>query len=158
MNYEPATARAALNLVDHAGWGLRDVFVDIGSGQGRMVILFHLLTGQPARGIEIDPALCQQAQQAAERLNLGGVEFICADARAADYGEGTVFFLFTPFKAGVWRAVLDRLREESRQRKLTLCTLGPCTLEAAVEPWLKSLSAPPHHPYKVAVFESNPPR
>jgi hypothetical protein len=154
LHYEPAPARAVLDLVDHASWSPRDVFYDLGSGLGRVVILVNLLTGRPARGVEIDPALCEQARQAAQRLNLASVEFIQADAREVDYAEGTVFFLFTPFKAAIWRAVLDKLRHESRTRKITLGTFGPCTLEAAQEPWLTSLDDNAGHAYKAALFQS----
>jgi hypothetical protein len=152
--YEPAPARAVLDLVDQIAWSPQDVFFDLGSGLGRVVILVHLLTGLRAKGVEIDPALCQQAHQAAQRLNLAGVEFVEGDAREIDFAHATVFFLFTPFKASVWRAVMDKLHRESLQRKLTLGTYGPCTLEAAQEPWLRGLEdSAPHH-YKIALFRS----
>lgn len=152
--YEPTPARAVLDLVDNADWESGDVFYDLGSGLGRVVILVHLLTGLPARGVEIDPALCEKARQAAQRLNLSGVEFIEANARGADYAEGTVFYLFTPFKDTTWRAVLDKLHEASRQHELKLCTYGPCTLAVADEPWLASLDDNANHTFKVALFRS----
>jgi SAM-dependent methyltransferase len=154
LHYEPTPARVVLDLVDHAGWGPEDVFYDIGSGLGRVVILIHLLTGCRAKGVEINSALCDQARQAAQRLNLTGVEFIRADAREVDCGKGTIFFFFTPFKASVWRAVLDRLRLKSRSQTVKLGTFGPCTLEAAQEPWLMSLDANADHAYKLALFQS----
>ncbi len=154
LHYEPTPARAVLDLVDHVGWEPRDVFYDLGSGLGRVVILVHLLTGLPARGVEIDPDLCEQAREAAQRLNLAGVEFIEANAREADYAEGTIFFLFTPFKDATWRAVLDKLHAVGRQRELELCTYGPCTLAAAQEPWLASLDGNADHTFKVALFRS----
>jgi len=154
LHYEPTPARAVLDLVDNVGWESRDVFYDLGSGMGRVVILVHLLTGLPAKGVEIDPILCEQARQAAQRLNLASVEFIEANARETDYAEGTIFFLFTPFKDSTWRAVLDKLHEASRQRELKLCTYGPCTLAAVQEPWLASLDGNADHTFKVALFRS----
>jgi hypothetical protein len=152
--YEPMPARGVLDLADRLGWDEGDVFYDIGSGLGRVVILFHLVTGRPARGVEIDPALCEPALQSARRLGLTAVQFFRADAREADYHEGTIFFMFTPFRASMWRAVLDRLRQQSRQRRMRLCTLGPCTFDTVQEAWLQSLDAAPPHTYKVALFES----
>ena len=152
--YEPTPARAVLDLVDQVAWDAEDVFYDLGSGLGRVVILVHLLTGLRAKGVEIDPELCEPARQAAQRLQLGGIEFIQRDVRTVDYSQGTVFFLFTPFTASLWRSVLGMLREEGRRRRISLCTYGPCTFEVAREPWLHSLTGAPPHNYRIAVFQS----
>jgi SAM-dependent methyltransferase len=152
--YEPTPARAVLDLVDQVAWDAQDVFYDLGSGLGRVVILVHLLTGLGTKGVEIDPALCEQARHAAQRLKLGGIEFIQRDVREVDYLQGTVFFLFTPFKGSLWRAVLDRLRQQGKRRRLTLCTYGPCTFEVAREPWLHSLTDAALHNYRIALFQS----
>ena len=152
--YEPTPARAVLDLVDQAAWDAQDVFYDLGSGLGRVVILVHLLTGLTAKGVEIDPTLCEYTRQAAQRLQLGGIEFIQRDVREVDYSQGTIFFLFTPFKASLWRAVLDMLRQEGRHRRISLCTYGPCTFEAARESWLHSLTDATPHNYRIALFQS----
>ncbi len=153
--YEPTPARAVLDLVDQVAWDAQDVFYDLGSGLGRVVILVHLLTGLSAKGVEIDSALCEQARQAAQRLNLSRIEFIQHDVREADYSQGTVFFLFTPFKASLLRAVLDMLRQQGQRRRITLCTYGPCTFEVAREPWLHSQTDAGLHNYRIAPFQSN---
>lgn len=128
--YEPAPARVVLQILDRASLSSGDIFYDIGSGLGRVVILFNLLTGQSATGIENNPDLCALARQSTQPLGLTRVSFTQADAREVDYSEGTVFFMFTPFKALIWRAVMDKLRHVSQQHPLKLFTLGPCTLGA----------------------------
>ena len=155
--YEPAPARAALQMCDlcnQASLAPGERFYDIGAGAGRMVILFHLLTGQRAAGVELDPALCAQARHAARRLGLAGVTFQAADAQATDYRDGRVFFLFTPCHGTAWRALMDNLARTSQSRRLTLFTLGPCTFEAAREPWLTGPPGSGLHRSRLARFES----
>ncbi len=152
--YEPTPARAVLDLVDQVTWDSHDVFYDLGSGLGRVVILVHLLTGLSAKGVELDSALCDQARQAAQSLNLSRIEFIQRDVREVAYSQGTVFFLFTPFKGSLLRAVLDTLRQEGQRRRITLSTYGPCTFEVAREPWLHGLTEAALHNYRIALFQS----
>jgi hypothetical protein len=74
------------------------------------------------------------------------------DAREADYAGGTVFFMFTPFVGSMLQAVLDRLYREAKRRPIRVCTFGPCTLEVAKQPWLKSMDGNADHEFKLAVF------
>ncbi len=152
--YEPTPARAVLDLVDQVSWNAEDVFYDLGSGLGRVVILVHLLTGLSAKGVEIDSALCEEARQAAQRLNLSRIEFVQRDVREVAYSQGTVFFLFTPFKASLLRAMLDMLRQEGQRRRITLGTYGPCTFEVAQESWLHMVTDAVPHNYRIALFQS----
>jgi hypothetical protein len=154
IHYEPAPARLILDLIDNAGLQPGDVFSDLGSGLGQAVILVNLLTGIRAKGVEFEPAFCDAARACARRLGLANVEFINADAREVDYAGGTVFYLFTPFKGEILRAVLAKLRGEARTRQLRLCTHGPCTRHMAQEPWVKSLDANADSPFRLALFES----
>ena len=100
-----------------------DVVVDLGAGLGKVVLLARLLTGARVHGIEIQAALVDRARAAAERL---GVEatFSCADARAADLDDGTVFFLYAPFSGPVLARVLGRLHEVAKRRAIVVCALG----------------------------------
>src|SRR5206468_2904352 len=98
VHYEPTPARVILDLVDHAGLRADDVLYDLGSGLGQVVILVNLLTGIPTRGVECQSALCAAARGYAEGLGLWDVAFVEADARAVDFADGTMFYLFTPFR------------------------------------------------------------
>ena len=151
-------AEGHLGTGDHRETGsppdVGDVFFDLGSGLGQVVILVHLLTGIPSRGIEFEPAFCAYARDCADWLRLPGVTFLNTDARDADYGEGTVFFLFTPFRGEMLKQVLALLQKEAVTRKIKVMTYGPCTEQVAKEPWLQRQTPPADDTYKLCVFLS----
>ncbi|MCX7916211.1 MAG: hypothetical protein N3A53_07915 [Verrucomicrobiae bacterium] len=156
VHLEPTPARALLELVDRVPMGVDDLFYDLGSGLGEVVILVHLLTGVRARGIEIQPTFCEYARRCAAQFDLTGVEFIHADARELTYEDGTVFYLFTPFIGTTLRTVLNRLQHVAALHPITVCTLGPCTPTVCAQPWLRSIDDVEdlEHEFKLAIFKS----
>ena len=154
VHCEETPARVLLDLVDHAPLTPADVFYDLGSGLGQVVLLVHLLTGVRAKGVEIDPAFSAFAQQQAQSLGLTDVAFINSDARTADYSDGTLFFMFTPFLGQLLQAVLSRLQQEAQQRPIRLCTFGSCSPRVADQPWLRPVTPDARHEYKLVIFES----
>jgi hypothetical protein len=135
--YHPTPARVIFALIEHAHCTAADVFYDLGSGLGRVALLVGLLTAAQVKGVEFEPAYCAYAQQRAESLYLSHVTFLNVDARQADYTDGTVFFMYTPFTGRLLQAVLARLHREARRRPITLATYGVCTREAARQSWLR---------------------
>jgi SAM-dependent methyltransferase len=154
VHYEPTPARIVLDFVDHVPLRETDVFYDIGSGLGRVVILVNLLTGIRARGIEINPLLAADANRKARDLGLANVDFVGVDARDADFRDGTVFFFFTPFRGSVRDAVFDRLCAEARARPIRVCSFGSITGRVIEQPWLRIQNREMNHPHRVAVFHS----
>jgi SAM-dependent methyltransferase len=154
IHYQPTPARVVLDLVDHAGLQPSDVVYDLGSGLGQVVILVNLLSGVRAKGVEIDPGLCHCAQECARQLGRLNVDFVNADARDADYSDGTVFYMFRPFKGAVLQAVLEKLRHEAQKRRLRLCTYGACTPDVAKLAWVESLDDNTGHEFKLALFQT----
>jgi hypothetical protein len=154
VSYQQTPARIILELVEKAHLRGEDVFYDLGSGLGHVPILVHLLSGATAKGIEFEPAYCDYASGCAADLNLSGVEFINADARTADYSAGTVFFMYTPFAGRILQEVLEKLRRESRRRKIRLFTYGPCTPQVSRQSWLRCGDQNGAHIYKLGVFSS----
>jgi predicted RNA methylase len=154
VQYEATPAGVALDLVDRVDPGTRDVFYDLGSGLGHIVFLVHLLTGITCKGVELEPAFCDYARRCATRLSLSRVSFLNVDARDADYSDGTIFFMFTPFTGVMLQEVLDRLRDEAQQRAIRVCTYGSCTFAAAEQSWLRSLDADTNRESTLAVFSS----
>lgn len=152
--YQKTPARIVFELVEKAHFIKGDVFFDIGAGLGQVAILVHLLTGIPTRGIEFEPAFCDYAEACAAALHLREVIFINVDAREADYSEGTVFFMFTPFKGEILQDVLAILEKESQRRKIKIITYGPCTARVALESWLYFATPEDNNMYKLAVFNS----
>lgn len=110
-----------------------DVFVDLGAGSGKVALLAHLLTGARACGVELQPPLVSQARDAAAALGCDSVGFELADARDAEIGDGTVFFMYLPFIGPVLEAVMRRLRAIAERREIIVCALG---LELAAWDWL----------------------
>lgn len=152
--YQPTPARIILELVERARLQKHDVFYDLGSGLGQVVMLVNLLSGVVAKGIEFDPAYCEYARRCAHGLNLSRVQFIHADAREADYAAGTVFFLYTPFVGQMLREVLARLKGEADQRVIDVYTYGPCTPEVARQDWVKAVDQNAHRRDRLAAFKS----
>lgn len=156
VHCEETPARVLLDLVDHINFTPTDVFYDLGSGLGQVVMLVHLLTGVRAKGVEVEPVFCDFARQQAQELGLTQVEFINADARRAAYRDGTLFFMFTPFRDRLLQTVLDRLQQEAQQRLIRLCTFGSCTPHVAEQRWLRPITPDARHEYKLVIFESLP--
>ncbi len=152
--YQPTPVRIILELVEKANVTKEDVFYDLGSGLGQVPILVNLLSGVVARGIEFEPAYCDYARQCAQRLGLSRVKFINTDAREADYSDGTIFFMYTPFQGEMLQEVLTRLRNESRNKAIRLYTYGPCTPQVSQQSWLERLDHNGDQVYKLAVFKS----
>ncbi len=136
IGYQATPARFILDLVERIPLGPNDVFYDLGSGLGRVALLVGLLTPAHVRGIEYDPGHCAYAQQRARHLTVSRVRFIKAVARDAVVADGSVFFMYTPFRGDLLQTVLDRLKREAQQRLLTIATYGPCTIDVAQLDWL----------------------
>ena len=154
VHYEPVPARVILDLIDNVGLASSDIFFDLGSGLGRVLFLVNLLTGVRCRGIEIRPDLVAAAKRVAAQFRLAAVDVTTADAREADYRDGTVFFMFTPFRDALLQAVLDRLHAEARLRPIAICTYGSCTRRVFEVSWLEAVRPEANDDYKLAIFRS----
>lgn len=137
IGYHPTPARVVLAFLEHVQLGSRDVFYDVGSGLGRVVLLAGLLSPATSKGIEVEPAYAAYAEQRARRFNLARITYDNVDARAADYTDGTVFFLYTPFTGRMFDAVLDKLYAQALRRRITVATYGLCTRQATAKDWLQ---------------------
>jgi SAM-dependent methyltransferase len=139
--YLPCSVDALLRLTEHASVRASDLFVDIGSGVGRAVALVHLLTGAPAIGIEVQPALVTAARALAARLRLSNVSFVEADAGQSPdaWSAGSVFLLYCPFSGDRLAKLLTNLEPVARAHPIRVCCvdlpLPPC-------PWLEETPPP----------------
>ena len=121
--YLPCSVDALLRLTDQAPVRASDLFVDIGAGVGRAAALVHLLTGAPASGVEVQPALVAAARELVARLRLSAVSFVEADAgQATDaWAAGSVFLLYCPFSGGRLSKLLANLEPIARARPIRVC-------------------------------------
>jgi hypothetical protein len=152
--YQPTPGRAILALLERADIRAHDVLVDLGSGLGWVVILVALLSEARTLGIEFEPTYCEYARSCARALNVSRATFVRADVREASLTNGTVFFLYTPFRGEMLQQVLDRLRAEAEQRPIRVCTYGPCTPQVATACWLAPRGDSYFREDEVAVFDS----
>jgi SAM-dependent methyltransferase len=152
--YQKTPARIVFELVEQSHFTKEDVFFDVGAGLGQVAILVNLLAGITVKAVEFEPAFCGYAGHCARELNLSNVTFINVDARKADYSEGTVFFMYTPFKGEMLQEVLEILRKESLLRKIKIITYGPCTAQVALQSWLNFEVPKDATIYKLGFFSS----
>jgi hypothetical protein len=131
--YLPAGIDEILDALRGVTMGSDDVFVDVGSGLGRVVLLAHLLTGVRAHGIEIQSRLVRAARDVATGLGLTSVSFSRADASDCAL-EGSVFFLYSPLTGEALRRLLFSLQELAQRQPIVVCTVG---LELDHQPWLE---------------------
>jgi len=116
--YQPSPAKGVMRLISSLGVDLsRFLFVDLGAGRGRVLILAARFPFRAVIGVEFSPVLCEEARENLRRafpedFRVGRISIICEDARTFVAPEGDLcVFLFTPFKGEVLSSVLTRLRQ-----------------------------------------------
>jgi cyclopropane fatty-acyl-phospholipid synthase-like methyltransferase len=94
VEFVPTPQRVVDGMLQLANVGSDDVVFDLGSGDGRIVILAAQKYGARGVGIEIDPPLVDLSRQVAQEGDVGDkVRFIEADLFTADITEATVVTL-----------------------------------------------------------------
>ncbi len=151
--YQQTPARVIFELAGRASLTPDDVFFDIGSGLGHVPLLVNLLTGAKTRGVEYEPAYCDYATACVSRLNLANVAFINTTAQNADYTNGSVFFMYTPFDGLMLQQMLDNLKCESFKRPIRIFTYGPCSPQVAQQNWLGCVNGPADDIYALYEFK-----
>lgn len=91
--------------------GRSDLFVDIGSGKGRVVCSAARFDLQAVLGVEWSSELCKAAEANIARMRgrKSPIKVINSTAQEFNYSEGTVFTLFNPFGAVTLNAVLHSI-------------------------------------------------
>ncbi len=149
--YLPCPVEPLLRIIELADIQSSDVFVDIGSGLGRALLLTHFLTGAEALGIEIQSALVRRSCELAASLNAERVSVTEGDAVALAHtlAIGSVFFLYCPFSGSRLDRVLAAIAALAKTRSVRVCSvdlpLPPC-------PWLAPVSLSDD----IAVYRSRP--
>jgi hypothetical protein len=152
--YQPTPARIILELIRRLQPSHDDVFYDLGSGLGRVAMMMGLVSNAQVRGVEYEPSYVEFAQYRADELNQPQIKFICGDARSVSYADGTIFYLYTPFKGTILQDVLNSLREEARYRRIRVCTYGPGTLEVLDQEWLESIDSRQVDMHRPVIYRS----
>lgn len=136
----------------------KDVFVDFGSGMGRVVILAATKPFRRVIGVEMNEQLNQAARenlrQALPHLKCSDIELVTSDATLFDIPpEATFFYFANPFCGEVLDRVLENIRQSARSspRPVTLICRLPAksSFEETMlrQTWLRQR--------KELVFEAN---
>ncbi len=93
--YLPSTSVAVDEMLRLANTGPGDLVVDLGSGDGRLVISAARDYGARGLGIEIDPKLVTESRENAQKAGVAErVTFRQGDVLVSDYRDATVVTLY----------------------------------------------------------------
>ena len=116
-HYEPTPVAQANALLDASPLAPeRAIFVDVGAGMGRVVMLAARRAFRAVIGVEISPALAEIARENFATLHdakrvVRDVKIVRADAAEYTLPRGDlVVFMYNPFHGPVLDAVIGRLR------------------------------------------------
>ena len=95
VRFDPTPMPVVRTMLEMAAVGPGDVVYDLGSGDGRIVIMAAEEFGARGVGIELDPALVERARAGAREAGVDDrVEFRVGDMYEADVTGATVVTLF----------------------------------------------------------------
>lgn len=132
-NYQPIKADQFRSAIRYFQIPTNGVFVDYGSGKGRVLFLAILYGFNRVAGVEFATALCEEADHNFESFRRRtGREFEAhtVNVDAAEYSvndDDCVFFMNNPFNSEVLEQVLDniRLSLRSKPRAIHLIYVNP---------------------------------
>lgn len=115
-NYSPVSWPTLRRALPRGELGPDDVFLDLGAGKGRMLLIAGRHPIRRAIGVEISPELSRIARtnlrRAASKLRCPRVDVVTADAASYRVPDDvTVVHMFNPFSDAVFDAAVDRVLE-----------------------------------------------
>ncbi len=114
--YQPTGAEdfeRALQLLPNQFDPGRFIFIDLGCGKGKTLMLAARHGFKALQGVEFAPELIPIAAQNMRRWNVTNSEILCMDAAEYQFpNEPFVLYLFNPFQAEVLKKVVDALRAQ----------------------------------------------
>lgn len=121
-----------------------DVFVDIGCGKGRVLVLAALRKIELAVGFDASPAMVSKATENCRRM--GGrlrspVEVHLSFAETFDYSSCTAGYCFNSFGWRTLAPVLEKIRQDRANSPVRICFLNPSPEQMnvfAVQGWTLS--------------------
>ncbi len=122
-----------------------DVFLDIGSGKGRVVLLAATYPVRRVIGVELSSVLHEIAQsnlaRAVKWLACQDVQLVCGDAASYPIPDDvTVVYLFNPFVGAPFLRVIDNIEESllRRNRPVWIFYTNPVMHESVIErSWIR---------------------
>ncbi|MDQ2839950.1 MAG: methyltransferase domain-containing protein [Acidobacteriota bacterium] len=134
--YQPASYRDMREMFNSLQISQDDVFLDFGSGMGRVLCVAACYPFRAVIGVEVSPELCDIARlnvrRIAGRLRCKDVRVINTNAASFDIpAEASVIFLFNPFGGATLAQVLEKLGASLQQHPREIEVLFYGTVSAA---------------------------
>jgi hypothetical protein len=118
-------ARQAADFLGVVEPGQADVVFDLGSGSGKFALTVSASTLSRVVGIELCADYVGESRTCANALALRNARFEHADVRSADLSEGSIFYLYHPFRGAVASAVAELLGALARLKDIRIFSSGP---------------------------------
>jgi SAM-dependent methyltransferase len=115
--FVPTPLEVAEAMLEMAKVGRNDVVYDLGSGDGRLVVMAAERYGARGVGIDVDPQRIAEARERAQRAGVTDrARFMEADIFEADFSQATVvtMYLLTEVNRRLQPRILDQLRPGAR--------------------------------------------
>lgn len=137
--YEPAEWRVLRRILRRREVDRDDVFLDMGSGMGRVVLQATDYRPKRVIGVELSDDLSRIAQANLERnrdrLKMRDVELVTADALTYEIPDDvTIVFFNNPFTGAVFAEVMGKLTAslDRRPRRMRIAYRNPLEHEAVL--------------------------
>jgi SAM-dependent methyltransferase len=135
-SYSPSSWGVLKRILSPSEVSPEDVFIDIGSGMGRVVFEAARYPSHRVIGVEVAPQLTEAARTGIERnrhrLACQNVELVSADAVEYEIpGDVTVAYFANPFEGETFKAVIGNLLDslDRNPRRLRLVYVEPSQSE-----------------------------
>ena len=129
------------------------VFYDLGSGQGRVVLYGALASDAKFIGIELLQERVDACNKTKARLGINNAEFLVGHVTDFDISDGDIFYLFNPFVQETLKKVVGTLHDIGMKKKIRIVCTGGIHLPFAQEPWLQR-EPRVYGPEAIDIFES----
>lgn len=114
----------------------QDTLYDLGAGYCRLPLYTGLVTSAACKGIEMVSERTFIAQKSRDHLALNNVDIIEENVRNYDYGDGNVFYMYSPFSKETALIVLSQLKDIASRKPIRLAIRG-CDNTYDQQHWLR---------------------
>jgi len=116
VDYQPTQRLPLMRLLETLDIPRDRVFLDLGSGKGKALLIAAEFGFETLRGVEFSPELCRVAEDNCEKYrkrtgNRTSFRIIESDAILYEFTDEAVIYLFNPFDAWVLRFVMENLAQ-----------------------------------------------
>jgi len=122
-SYAPTPYNKLEKMITYLNLNSEDVFIDLGSGKGRVVCFVAMEKLKRVIGIELDKDLVAIAEDNIKNLkiNVTPIEIFNLDVVDFNLGSGTVFFMHNPFGYKTVIKILNNIKNSLRDNYRNIC-------------------------------------